>query len=181
MKKTSKYKQNDGKKGVVYILTNPALQNNFYKIGQSTRSGAIRAIELNKQSTTAMPAEYTCIFEYQTIDCGKSERLVHKILAAYRRGKGGQEFFNVEIKLAKKTIKKVCDEINKQKNLLNFRQDNYFNKFFQALIFAVIIIGGVLSYYFSENTTDASYKHINNFNINYTDMTKKENKLKIKE
>lgn len=106
------YQQNHGKPGVVYILSNPLLRDGLVKIGQSTRSGSARAAELKKEAKTGMPAGYVCLFEQSTSDCGRAELLVHQRLEEQRRGKRGQEFFEVDIETAKKVIIDVCIEIS---------------------------------------------------------------------
>lgn len=116
------YDQLLGKKGVVYILANDALAANLFKIGASQRSGTLRAHELNHQATTGLPAEYKCLFECATLDCGRSEREIHEKLADFRRGRfgsksdgsnWGQEFFEItDLEAVKRLIIAVCDEIN---------------------------------------------------------------------
>jgi hypothetical protein len=102
------FTRNHGRKGYVYILKNDALQPGLFKIGQSTRSGKVRASELNKEATTGLPAEYRCVYEKFTVDCGRAELAVHQQLAAYRRGKWGQEFFAVDLAIAKRVVTEVC-------------------------------------------------------------------------
>lgn len=104
------YDQNDGKPGVVYILINEAFQENYLKIGQTTRSGSHRAFDLNEQAGTGLPKKHVCAFEYRTVDCGRAEKLVHERLAQYRQGP--QEYFFVEIELAKSVIVETCQLID---------------------------------------------------------------------
>jgi hypothetical protein len=42
------------------------------------------------------------------VDCGRAELAVHQQLAAYRRGKWGQEFFAVDLAIAKRVVTEVC-------------------------------------------------------------------------
>ncbi len=51
-----------------------------------------------------MPANYRCIFEYHTADCGRAEIAVHRRLNTYRKGKWGQEFFEVLLEKVKSII-----------------------------------------------------------------------------
>lgn len=112
------YDQLFGKAGIVYILANKALAVNLYKIGATQQSGALRAIQINKEASTGIPAEYACIFECNTSDCGRSERLIHEKFDKSRRGKHGfkrngekwgQEFFELEnLEQAKIIIIEIC-------------------------------------------------------------------------
>lgn len=112
--KNNNYNQNQGRPGVVYILENPGLRQGWWKIGCSTRSGLHRAQDLNNCATTGTPGIFQCIFECQTLDCGKAEQLVFKHLADMRRGKRGQEYFEVELEYAKTTITRICKSISKE-------------------------------------------------------------------
>lgn len=107
------YKKNHGRPGVVYILKNEGLRPGLYKIGCSRRSGRIRASELNRDANTGTPSLYKCIFQYRTKDCGRAEELVHRQLASTRRGKWGQEFFEVTMEEAQRIIIDVATKINK--------------------------------------------------------------------
>ena len=102
------YRNNFGLPGVVYILENEGLRDGWVKIGCSTRSGKIRAFELNEDAGTGTPGSFKCIYQHKTVDCGRAEQEVFKILAKLRRGKKGQEFFEVPLGLAKDTIEKTC-------------------------------------------------------------------------
>ncbi len=110
MSSNDSYNQNYGVPGVVYILKNEFFRKDCIKIGCSSRSGEIRAKELNKEASTGTPAMYRCVFQYRTKDCGRAEQEVFRILAPYRRGKRNQEFFEFPIKDAKKIITQVCRE-----------------------------------------------------------------------
>lgn len=100
------YDQNDGRPGVVYVLTNDAMREGIYKIGQSTRSGAHRAVDLNITSGTGTPKLFRCIFECRTVDCGRAEKAVHTKLHEYRLTT--QEFFEVDFEFAKQVITEAC-------------------------------------------------------------------------
>ena len=109
------YNQNDGVAGVVYILGNHGLREDYYKIGCSRHSGSRRAQDLNYDANTGTPGTFECIFEYRTKDCGNAEKDVFRILSNYRRGKKGQEFFQLnklEFEKAKKTIVGVCGKVD---------------------------------------------------------------------
>lgn len=106
------YDQNDGVPGVVYILDNPALAEGLYKIGCTRYSGYKRAEDLNKAATTGMPGTYRCVFQVKTADCGRAEKLVFRRLRKFRRGKWGQEFFQVEIGFAKYVVGDSCKRLD---------------------------------------------------------------------
>lgn len=105
------YQQNVGVPGVVYILANEGLRAGWYKIGCSRRSGEARAMDLNIDANTGTPGAYRCVFEVESRDCGTAEQLVFAQLAAYRRGKWGQEFFEVELAHAEGVIEAICHEV----------------------------------------------------------------------
>lgn len=110
--KARNFRQNHGRPGVIYILSNPGLRSGIWKIGCSTRSGSVRAIELNSGAGTGTPGTFECIWEHETSNCGQAEELVFLKLAEYRRGKWGQEFFEVELAVAKQVIIETCAEID---------------------------------------------------------------------
>lgn len=104
--------RNHGLAGVVYILENDGLREGWIKIGCSTRSGAIRAKELNANANTGTPGLFRCVFEQKTSDCGLAEEFVFKKLAKFRSGKKGQEYFVLDIESAKTTITHICTSID---------------------------------------------------------------------
>lgn len=104
----SQYTQNYGKPGVVYVLENDAFPH-LLKIGQSTRSGAARAKELNQESGTGSPGYFRVLFEQRTIDCGRAEHHAHNALAASRFRK---EYFRVSLDVAKKAVIEACEHFN---------------------------------------------------------------------
>ena len=114
------YRQNHGVPGVVYVLDNPGLKAGYLKIGSSRHSGAVRAEAMNKDANTGTPGLFRCIFECGTLDCGRAEERVHDIFHEKRRGKfgenkhgkWGQEFFEVDLAEAKKTITQICKSID---------------------------------------------------------------------
>lgn len=106
------YDQNDGVPGVVYILQNEAFKESWIKIGCTRYSGHVRAADMNKQASIGLPAHHICVFEYRTDDCGRAEKLVHQVLAEYRKGR--QEFFEIDINIAKSVIIEKCNYFNKK-------------------------------------------------------------------
>ena len=109
---TINYDRNDGRPGVVYVLANAAFRDDWFKIGQSTRSGARRASELNFEASTGTPKHFHCVCEVATKDCGRAEKAVHAELAQYRMGATGQEYFCVPLDTAKAVIIEVCGRID---------------------------------------------------------------------
>jgi hypothetical protein len=101
-----------GQPGVVYILGNEGLRHDWVKIGCSTRSGDARATDLNSDANTGTPGVFHCVFQQSTLDCGTAERRVFAELRSQRRGKPGQEFFQVELQHAKETITRVCEAVD---------------------------------------------------------------------
>lgn len=104
--------------GVVYILTNPGLREGWFKIGCSTLSGASRAEALNRDANTGTPGLFECIFECLTHDCGTAEIQVFELLAAQRRGKRGQEFFEIPAGEARVIIERTCERVDQSLGLV---------------------------------------------------------------
>lgn len=75
--------------GFIYILVNPAFQDNILKIGKTTRASAHRIREL---STTGVPTDFRVAFEIESCDCDFAEALIHNWLAA-KRYSSNREFF----------------------------------------------------------------------------------------
>ena len=111
---TINYDRNDGQPGVVYVLANAAFRDDWWKIGQSTRSGHHRARDLNFEASTGTPKHFHCVFEVPTKDCGRAEKAVHARLAQYRMGATGQEYFCVPLETAKAVIVEECERIDAQ-------------------------------------------------------------------
>lgn len=110
----SKYTSLVGKPGVVYVLENDGLRQGWLKIGCSARSGHARAVDLNSDANTGTPGVFQCVFQVRTQDCGTAEQEVFARLQANRRGKWGQEFFEVDLSVAKETITLVCAEVDRR-------------------------------------------------------------------
>ena len=108
----SSFRRNHGQPGVVYVLGNAGLRSGWWKIGCSTRSGAARAAELNKEAGTGTPGLFHCVFEQRTLDCGLAEQRVFVELSGARKGKRGQEYFEVELDRAREVIRHVCSLVD---------------------------------------------------------------------
>ena len=99
------YNQNDGQPGVVYILANDAFPH-LLKIGQSTRSAADRARELNDNCGTESPGRFSVLHEVLTADCGRAEKRAHKHLKKHRFGK--KEYFEIAVTPALEVVREAC-------------------------------------------------------------------------
>jgi len=106
-KNTPNYNQNDGVAGCVYILRNDAFKEDFFKIGCTRYTGEKRAEDLNKEASTGTPGMFYCVYEAHAQDCGKAEKEAHRLLDPYRKGKWGQEYFEVDYQTAKEAIDKA--------------------------------------------------------------------------
>ena len=110
------YQKNVGYPGVVYVLENPAFRPGVHKIGSTRRSGAIRADEMNRQSFSGTPAEFNCVFECETLDCGLAEERVFQLLNQTQVGKAGQEFFDMALEPVREIITAVCRAVDEEQN-----------------------------------------------------------------
>ncbi|MFI3215975.1 MAG: GIY-YIG nuclease family protein [Methylococcales bacterium] len=122
------YGENAGKSGVVYILREMdnhhklgKRKTHLFKIGESTRSGKTRAIELTEEAREkGSNVSYEFITESRTQDCYGSEQLVFKRLEEFRLGSfgewGGHELFEFiddhQLKNAIKVIRETCVEVD---------------------------------------------------------------------
>ncbi len=126
------YGQNAGKSGVVYILREMdnhhklgKRKTHLFKIGESTRSGKIRAEELTEEAREkGSNVSYEFITESRTQDCYGSEQLVFKRLEEFRLGSfgewGGHELFEFiddhQLQNAIKVIRETCVEVDSKLN-----------------------------------------------------------------
>lgn len=111
-----------GVSGTLYVLVREPLLPGCVKIGLTTRSVAERVAEANwvaaKMEREFGVADYRCVFEVATTDCGRAEQAVHALLAVYRRAGvdggrplGGQEWFQVDLKHAIAKINQVVADM----------------------------------------------------------------------
>ena len=126
------YGENAGKSGVVYILREMdnhhklgKRKTHLFKIGESTRSGKIRAEELTEEAREkGSNVSYEFITESRTKDCYGSEQLVFKRLEEFRLGSfgewGGHELFEFidddKLQNAIKVIRETCIEVDSKLN-----------------------------------------------------------------
>lgn len=94
--------------GIIYILRNPAMEDNIFKIGLTTKSSDKRAKQLSK---TSIPDKFYKMNEWNVRDCYKAEKEVHLILNEYRVDPR-REFFRLPMELAVKVISEVITKIN---------------------------------------------------------------------
>ncbi len=90
--------------GVVYILAYDA-NDDLLKIGQSTRSAAARARELNDKCGTENPGVFSVLHEVRTVDCGRAEKRAHKHLKRHRFRK---EYFKIDAATALEAVREAC-------------------------------------------------------------------------
>lgn len=79
-------------KGLVYLLTNPAMPG-IVKIGLTTRGDMSR--RLNELFTTGVPVPFDCVFACEVDNCGEVERALH-IAFGPNRIHPKREFFKLE-------------------------------------------------------------------------------------
>ena len=102
----------DDARGYIYVLRNDVFLDGWVKIGETSRSGNARAIDINGEAGTGYPGRYRCLFEVETLDRHRAEKAVFERLKDYRQGK--QELFVVEISLAEQVIREECSRINRE-------------------------------------------------------------------
>lgn len=93
--------------GYVYILTNPSFQEDWVKIGKSSRPVDIRSKELDN---TAVPLPFNIYATLQSTKYNEIERLVHKTIDRLTdlRIRQNREFFNVEPAIALDILRDIA-------------------------------------------------------------------------
>lgn len=105
-KNQGSYKQNHGKRGIVYILRNDTFPE-LLKIGQTTNLEK-RLIQLNNDCKTGNPiSRFFVAYQRETEDCGRAEEYVHEQLADHRPN-SYREFFRVDLNFAISTVEYAC-------------------------------------------------------------------------
>ena len=102
--------------GYIYVMRNPYLPSNTYKIGLTTKTTSERAKQLSK---TSVPDKFKVMREWNVADCYQAEKEIHLILDKYRIDPR-REFFELDMKeiniVIEKVIKKINDEfLSKEK------------------------------------------------------------------
>ncbi len=100
--------------GYLYILFNPSLRSNQFKIGKTTRDPRIRAYELSRAS--GVPQPYEVLFALRVENCEIAERMVHARLAKYRLYRN-REFFNL-------TLERAIEAVQEASNLMEVLLDD---------------------------------------------------------
>lgn len=96
--------------GFIYILRNPTMGDNIFKIGLTRNEVDERAKQLSK---TSVPDKFYKSQEWNVKDCVIAEKEIHKRLDDYRVDPR-REFFKIKYDEATKVIKEVVDAINKK-------------------------------------------------------------------
>lgn len=105
-KKTNQYSGPNS--GFIYILRNPPMGDNIFKIGLTRNNVEDRVSQLSK---TSVPDKFYKVQEWNVKDCITAEKLIHEKLDSYRIDPR-REFFKIELENAIITIKKIIDELN---------------------------------------------------------------------
>jgi hypothetical protein len=94
--------------GFIYILRNPVMSKNVYKIGLTKNNVEDRANQLSK---TSVPDKFHKCQEWNVKDCDRAEKEIFLRLDKFRIDPR-REFFQIDLDKAIKVIKEVIDEIN---------------------------------------------------------------------
>lgn len=96
--------------GFIYILRNPTMESNIFKIGLTTKTVDERAQQLSK---TSVPDRFYKMNEWNVKDCHRAEKEIHQILKDNRIDPK-REFFRIDIDKAINVISEVINKINKE-------------------------------------------------------------------
>jgi hypothetical protein len=96
--------------GYIYILRNPIMEKNIFKIGRTRNDVDQRVKQLSK---TSIPDKFYKSQEWIVKDCVRAEKEIHGRLNNYRIDPR-REFFNIDYDKAINVIKEVIEEINKE-------------------------------------------------------------------
>jgi len=99
-----------GNAGFIYILRNPTMDDDIFKIGLTRYEVDDRVKQLSK---TSVPDKFYKSQEWNVKDCVIAEKEIHERLNDYRVDPR-REFFKIKYDEAIKVIKDVVDEINKK-------------------------------------------------------------------
>ena len=91
--------------GTVYVLTNPAFQEDVVKVGRTGRSvgASLRARNLQ---TTGVPLPFRVAAEFACSRMCAVERVAHDFLVRYRLA-DNREFFKVTVQRAKQRVQQA--------------------------------------------------------------------------
>lgn len=96
--------------GYIYIMRQPAHQEDIFKVGLTTRDAEIRSKELSNTSTID---KFFILNKYYTKDCILAEKKIHEQLEKYRLSKR-REFFKCDLRIILDVCEEVVKEINQQ-------------------------------------------------------------------
>ncbi|WP_454726294.1 MULTISPECIES: GIY-YIG nuclease family protein [Cupriavidus] len=96
--------------GYIYVLQNKAYGANVIKIGLTSRTPDLRAREIYA-GATGVPLPFDVASAYSVADCKRAEKLVHRLLKAYRLN-NRREFFRVTPSVAVTVVRDTCDLVN---------------------------------------------------------------------
>lgn len=100
---------NDKNAGHIYIMRQPGLEVNIFKVGLTRRNVDKRRKELSNTST---PDKFLIVDKYYTKDCVEAEKKIHEKLKIYRLSTR-REFFRCDSEIIIKVCRKIIAEINK--------------------------------------------------------------------
>jgi len=98
--------------GFIYILRNPVMDKNIFKIGLTRNDVEGRAKQLSK---TSVPDKFYQCQEWNVKDCVIAERMIHEKLNQYRVDPR-REFFKLKYETGVSVISDVVSEINSKAN-----------------------------------------------------------------
>jgi hypothetical protein len=96
--------------GFIYIIRNPTMGADIFKIGLTRKEVEERIKQLSK---TSVPDKFYKVQEWNVKNCVKAEKEIHDLLEKFRIDPR-REFFEVNYDIAVETITKVCSDINKK-------------------------------------------------------------------
>ena len=96
--------------GYIYILRNPTMGNNIFKIGLTRNEVNYRASQLSK---TSVPDKFYKAQEWLVKDCVLAEKQIHELLKDYRIDPR-REFFELKYDKAIHVIVETIRKINEQ-------------------------------------------------------------------
>lgn len=107
------------KSGFIYILFNPTLRANLYKIGVTTKNPEIRARQLS--AGTGIASKFEVAYKELVSDCHAVEKLIHKRLDEFRWNRD-REFFELPLEEAIRRVREIVQEHQR------FDEHTLFNK-----------------------------------------------------
>lgn len=102
-------KRKKGQKEAIYVLINPAMEKDIYKIGRTSRNVKDRAKEISRG--TGVVTDFLIAYEQPVKNSVKAEKMIHDRLSSCRIN-NKREFFRLPLKEAIKTIQAVITELD---------------------------------------------------------------------